>query len=559
MLSEDSKKRRELEQQIHDIAVRDSTRKVTQNERIEKLRQTATGAPVLLNNDTLFYIYTRLGSFDATARAGAVSNRIKQLYVNEFYNPDTLKVASGDNGYDLTYNNEQVILTVSETDALYFNKTPEQLSNEYLLQIKQTLREQKKANSLVNWVKRVGFVTIAIVGILLVIFIINRFFRFFSRKCIVNKKKYFKGIHFKNFTLFTPLRHLKFSLRVLFVVRVLTVMLALYLSLPILFSIFPQTEAYTYTLLNWIINPAKSIVNSVVHYLPNLFTVVVIYLFTRYTIRGVKYLANEVDSGNLHINGFYSDWAQPTFNIIKFLLYAFMLVIVFPYLPGSSSPAFQGVSVFLGILFSLGSSSAIGNIVAGLVITYMRPFKKGDRIKIGEITGDVIEKTMLVTRIRTIKNEEITLPNATVLSTHTINYTTGAQHSGIIIHSTVTLGYDVAWKKVHEVLIQAALRTDLVLHAPQPFVLQTALQDFYVSYQINAYTKHPENQAKIYSDLHQNIQDCCNENGIEILSPHYRGMRDGNMTTIPEDYLPAGYVAPLFKVASNEDEKNGKK
>ena len=140
-------------------------------------------------------------------------------------------------------------------------------------------------------------------------------------------------------------------------------------------------------------------------------------------------------------------------------------------------------------------------MVAGLVITYMRPFKIGDRVKIGEITGDVLEKTMLVTSIRTIKNEEITVPNAMVLSSHTINYTKGAENTGIIIHSTITLGYDVPWKKVHQALIDAALRTDLVLQNPTPFVLQTGLEDFYVSYQVNAYTKHPQNQARIYSDF----------------------------------------------------------
>jgi small-conductance mechanosensitive channel len=306
-----------------------------------------------------------------------------------------------------------------------------------------------------------------------------------------------------------------------------------------------------------VISPAKAVVQGVVGYLPNLFTVIVIYFFTRYAIKGVKYLANEVEAGNLPITGFYSDWARPTYNIIKFLLYAFMLIVVFPYLPGSGSPAFQGVSVFLGILFSLGSSSAIGNMVAGLVITYMRPFKIGDRVKIGEITGDVIEKTMLVTRIRTIKNEEITVPNASVLSSHTINYTAGAEKTGIIIHSTVTIGYDVPWKNTHRALIDAALRTDLILNEPHPFVLQTSLEDFYVAYQINAYTRHPSSQAKIYSDLHQNIQDSFKEAGIEIMSPHYRANRDGSMTTIPEDFLPQDYKAADFNINSNTGSNKG--
>jgi small-conductance mechanosensitive channel len=225
-----------------------------------------------------------------------------------------------------------------------------------------------------------------------------------------------------------------------------------------------------------------------------------------------------------------------------------MFVLIFPLLPGSDSNIFKGVSVFIGILFSLGSSTAIANMVAGLVITYMRPFKIGDRIKIADVTGDVIEKSLLVTRIKTVKNEIITIPNASVLSGNTTNYSNEAAKTGLIIHTTVTIGYDVPWKNMHAALIEAALRTDMIMKEPKPFVLQTSLEDFYVAYQINAYTREASRQALVYSNLHQNIQDCCNEVGIEILSPHYRAARDGNMTTIPADYLPKDYKAPGFNV-----------
>lgn len=199
----------------------------------------------------------------------------------------------------------------------------------------------------------------------------------------------------------------------------------------------------------------------------------------------------------------------------------------------------------------MGSSSAISNAVAGLVITYMRPFKVGDRIKIGEVAGDVIEKSLLVTRIRTIKNEDITLPNSTVLSGHTINYTTAAQELGLILHTSVTIGYDVPWKQVHELLLKAALATEGIMkdEKHKPFVLQTSLDDFYVAYQLNAYTNESNRMAAIYSGLHQNIQDQFNEAGVEILSPHYRAARDGNMTTIPANYLPKDYTPPSFSIS----------
>jgi small-conductance mechanosensitive channel len=231
-----------------------------------------------------------------------------------------------------------------------------------------------------------------------------------------------------------------------------------------------------------------------------------------------------------------------------------MFVVIFPYLPGADSAIFKGVSVFLGILFSLGSSTAIANMVAGFVITYMRAFKIGDRIKIGDVVGDVVEKTMLVTRIRTNKNEDITVPNSTVLSNHTINFSSSTREEGLIIHTTVTIGYDVPWRTMHETLIEAALRTEAIEKTPKPFVLQLSLDDFFVSYQVNAYTKESNRHTHVTSWLHQSILDACNEKGIEIMSPHYRNMRDGNKTTIPEDYLPKEYVAPTFKV-TNENNK----
>ncbi|RYF09473.1 MAG: mechanosensitive ion channel family protein, partial [Flavobacteriales bacterium] len=311
------------------------------------------------------------------------------------------------------------------------------------------------------------------------------------------------------------------------IVKIIVIVLIIYLSLPLLFSIFPETEGWTNTLLNWILSPLRSAGAAIVNYLPDLFTVIVVYFIFKYILKAIRFFFREIRVGNVKIRGFHQDWAMPTFNILKVVLYAFMLVIIFPYLPGSSSPAFQGVSVFLGILLSLGSSSATSNMVAGLVITYMRPFKVGDRVKIGEVTGDVIEKTMLVTRIRTIKNEDVTVPNSMVLSSSTVNYSSRTKNNepGLILHYTVTIGYDVPWKQVYELLNKAALQTIHIEKEPAPFILQTSLDDFYISYQINAYTFQANLQAGIYSNLLENIQDIFNEAGIEILSPQYNVIR----------------------------------
>jgi len=223
--------------------------------------------------------------------------------------------------------------------------------------------------------------------------------------------------------------------------------------------------------------------------------------------------------------------------------------MTFPYLPGSESPAFRGVSIFLGVLFSLGSTAAVANVVAGVILTYMRAFRIGDRVKISDTIGDVIEKTLLVTRVRTIKNEDITVPNAMVLGSHIINYSSSAKDRGLILHTTVTIGYDAPWRKVHELLIAAAHSTEHILKEPSPFILQTALDDFYVSYELNAYTNRPEIMAGIYSSLHQNIQDRFNESGVEIMSPHYAAFRDGNQTTVPGGRTEKDSALPGLNIA----------
>jgi small-conductance mechanosensitive channel len=270
-------------------------------------------------------------------------------------------------------------------------------------------------------------------------------------------------------------------------------------------------------------------------------------------LRAIKPFFTGLERENLVINGFYPDWAKPTYNLLSLLIIALAIVIAFPYLPGFNSPAFQGVSVFLGVLFSLGSTSAIANVVGGIILIYTRSFQLGDKISIGDVIGDVIEKGLLVTRIRTPANRIITIPNSSLLNTNVINFSVSQREfkQPLILQTTVTLGYDLPWRKVHATLKEAALATQFIVSEPAPFVLQTSLDDFYVSYQLNAYTDHPSKMVYIYSELHQNIQDKCNEVGIEIMSPHYKALRDGNHSTIPENYLPEDYQSPAFGIQSN--------
>jgi small-conductance mechanosensitive channel len=552
---------RTLQAELNTVSLRDSLRRAEQMQRIEQLKQHAYAFPVVLNYDTLFFIYTKLGSFSAEERARAVSDRIEKLYKDYIFIPDSLRLVSTENGFEVIYNRDRGIASITQLDALWFNSTTDSLAKAYYNRISSSIVSERKANSLRNWIRRLALMAAVIIGLIVVVYLINKLFRRSAVFIRRHRERYLRGLTIRKIRLFTPQKMEQAALGANNILRIVSMVLAGYSSLLVLSGFFAVTERWTDTLLGWILTPAKSALHGIINFLPSLFTILVIYFIFRYAIKGVRYVSHEVGKGHIELKGFHPEWAQPTYNIIKFFMYAFMVVLIFPYLPGSESPAFRGVSVFLGVLFSFGSSSAITNLVAGMVITYMRPFKIGDRVKIGDITGDVLEKNMLVTRIRTIKNEDVTVPNATVLSSSTINYSanTGPENIGLILHTTVTIGYDVPWKEMHQALIDAAGRTALILKDPAPFVLQTGLDDFYVSYQLNAYTKEANKQAGIYSQMHQHIQDCCNEAGIEIMSPHYSAMRDGNMTTVPGDYLPEDYVAPAFKVQRDKDEDKGMK
>ena len=305
------------------------------------------------------------------------------------------------------------------------------------------------------------------------------------------------------------------------IVKYLITAFQLFITVPIVFSLYPATEQIASTIFDHIFSPLKKILLDMVRYIPNLITIIIILLIAKYILRGLKFFTKQISQEKLKIPGFYPDWAQPTFNILQVLLYAFTLAIVYPYLPGSDSRVFQGVSVFVGIVFSLGSSSAIGNLVAGLVITYMRPFKIGDRIKIKDLTGYVVEKSPFVVRIRNIRNEFVTFPNLTVLNSDIINYSTSGEEEGLVLHAKVTMGYDVPWRDVYDILIQAAHKTPHVEENPKPFVIQTGFEDFYASYELNVYIKEIERVQLIYSLLYQNIQDGFLNAGISMFSPHY--------------------------------------
>lgn len=376
-----------------------------------------------------------------------------------------------------------------------------------------------------------------------------------ARRIEAERGNRLKGFKFQRVQVFTTSQLTGFLLGVNKYTRYVINILLMLIYLTGVFSVFPQTRGIVTNILDSIFQTVGNGWQSFVNYLPSLLNLVVIIFATYYGLKLIRFVFFEIEKGTITFSSFHAEWAMPTYQLVRFVVIALALVVAFPYLPGSSSPAFQGISIFIGVLFSLGSTSVVSNIVAGVVLTYARAFRVGDRVQIANTVGDVIDKGLLVTRVRTIKNVEITIPNGMVMGSHIINYSAVSQERGLILHTTVTLGYDISWRLIHETLIRAAHATNGILTEPRPFVLQTSLDDFYVSYELNAYTDQPNTMALIYSELHQKIQDFSNEAGFEILSPHYGALRDGNPSTIPSEYLPKDYQVPPFQIRMNREKK----
>ncbi len=487
--------------------------------------------------DTLYMIDHALGGFSPKERGLIEQERMREVAGEAPFYPDSFYMDHGA-VINIQYR-KRILSSVSGDDTLGTGLTKRQIAKERYPKIVKAVTKNAKDQSLQTLLINIGSILVAIFVVILLIRLVRWLFKKLILRLYSNRDKYFGEIKFKSLQIITKQKAERSVFAGLKILKYLIYVLIVYLALPVLFSVMPWAEDIADKVIEWTLNPIKTVFFGIVDFLPNLFFIAIIVIVSRYLLRFLKFLAEQLENKSLNLPGFFPDWAMPTFKIIKFIVIAFTVVIIFPYLPGSESEVFRGVSVFLGLLFSIGSSSAIGNMVAGLVITYMRPFKRGDRVRIGEVTGDVLEKTLLVTRIRTIKNEEITIPNSAILNGHTINFTTASeQKQGLILHATVTIGYDIPWRQVHDLLIRAAEQTIEISEDPKPFVFQTALGNFSVSYQINAYTSKPGKMAAIYSDLYKNIQDEFSRAEIEILSPMYNAVRDGNATTAPPPPKP---------------------
>lgn len=510
-----------------------------------------SGVAVEVDGRPILKVYAPIAGISPQERADAIAGRIVDLAKEKTVAIETIHVDNRGAWTEISAGNNR-IMGITEADAAAAEMSRADLAKEYgeiIRQVIKQYREEHTVRHLIAGSARALGTTCIFVGVLTGLFWMRRVVRQRLQDRITRELTGPLRLFGANLAHYLGQPLLLFG-RAIFWVTVLVAFQA-YVSVALRF--FPSTKYLSHQITSWVLSRLSGFGNVILDYIPNLFLLAVICFIAACLIKVNRFVFDEIRDGRLTIGGFYPDWGEPTAKLVRALILVAAIIIAFPYMPGSNSPAFKGISVFLGVLLSLGSTSAVAHAIAGTILTYMRAFQIGDFVRIGNDVGEVLEKTLLVTRIRTQKNEVITIPNGTVLGGVVMNYSAEGRKRGVIFHTVVSIGYSAPWRHVHSLLISAALETEDVLHDPSPFVLQTALNDFYVSYELNAYTGKPMNMMNIYSTLHQNIQDKFNQAGVEINSPHYLSLRDGNETTIPHDYVPKGYKHPVFEFQQSDD------
>jgi small-conductance mechanosensitive channel len=309
---------------------------------------------------------------------------------------------------------------------------------------------------------------------------------------------------------------------------------------------FPATRVWGELLNQYLLNLAMDMGSAFLRAIPGLFTAFVIFYLTRTATRLLDGFFTRVRNEKIKVSWLDADVAEPTRRIVKAVVWLFALAMAYPYLPGAHTEAFQGLSVLVGLMISLGASNLVGQAASGLVLIYGRVFRKGEYIKIGNHEGTVMDMGMFTTRIRTGMGEDITLANNNVLNDTTKNYSSARKNAGFVLDTQVTIGYDTPWRQVHALLELAARRTPGILADPAPQVFQTSLSDWYPQYRLvcQAGPSDPRSRAMMLSALHEGIQDVFNEYGVQIMSPQYFEDPKEAKIVPPDKWFTAPAVKP---------------
>ena len=506
-------------------------------------------APVIVNGVVIFEV-TGIRSYPARRRAKETAEKIQGLAENSAN--DVAMIRTAENSKLIRteiYLGDQLIMSVYDNDAELQGFTNRPITAAaFAVKISESINSYRRDRT-PAMIKKNIMLALARTAVLFVILVaLIWVFRRLDKLIERGFKRRIKKIEAKSMRLVQSEQIWRVLRALLSLIKTLLILLLIYYFLTLVLSLFPWTRYIADRLLELVLNPLSMMVNSFINYLPSLFFLIILFLFTRYVLNLTYSFFDAVNRQSLKLHSFEAEWAWPTYRIARIVIIIFAVIIAYPYIPGSNSDAFKGISLFLGVLLSLGSTSVISNIIAGYTMTYRRAFKVGDKVKIGETIGEVTEVRLLVTNLMSLKNEKIVMPNSTILNSEVINYSTLAREHGLILHTSVGIGYDVPWRQVEAMLLEAANRTNGLLKQPAPFVLQQALTDFSVTYEINVYCNDDSGIARKYTDLHRNIQDVFNENNVQIMSPNYVADTAEPKVVSPE----AWYAPPATKPGPDE-------
>jgi small-conductance mechanosensitive channel len=480
-------------------------------------------------------------------RAERITSRLEDIATDSSIKDPTVTIIDAASSSELRVG-PRLLMVVGDRDAATIGVSRQLLAQNHAGAFEAAIRAERLRYAPDVMFRSGIYGLIATVVLAIVLWVIGRVARLLRRRLAAWGERQLHAVNAGDKRILSAVEVGSATRRIVTIGWLVLVLLAVDLYLTYVLGLFPWTRAVSFKLLDSLVGPLRALTRAFIAYLPNLIILLVIAAALRFGTRLVGFFFSQVRDGRLVFHNFPAEWADPTNKVARVLLIALGVVVAFPYLPASNSPAFAGVSVFMGVLISLASSSSLSNMIAGLVLTYTGAFRLGERVQVGEAYGDIVETSLLVTRIRTIKNEEVTIPNGIVLGSSVTNYSRAAKTHGLIVHTSVTIGYDAPWRTIHQLLLDAAAATPGLLATPRPFVWQTALNDFYVTYEINAYTDRPAEMPDIYAALHANIQDTFYRAGVEIMSPHFAAVRDGNTIAIPEVFRTNGYQPPAFRI-----------
>lgn len=492
-------------------------------------------APVVIDDMTLFSV-RGMQAFPAEERANAIADRIRKIAADRSIPVASLAIAETEYSTDIMAGDKRIV-SVYDADAAIDRISRQVLAKAYLAKLRTTIEKYRSDRSPELLARGAGYSLLVVIGLIAALFVLGKMYRGLYSFLESRYKSRVRAFHIQSLEFVRAERIWTALTGILRTIRFILAFIICYVCLQLVLGFFPWTRLLAADLQVYVMKPVLMLGKGILKHTPNLLFIAVLIILTRYFLKLMKLFFAGIEHNTLTISGFDPDWARPTYKIARLLVVVFAVIVAYPYIPGSESPAFKGISLFIGVVFSLGSSSAISNIIAGYMMTYRRAFKVGDRVKIDEYTGDVTEIRLQVTHLRTIKNEEIIVPNSTILAGHIVNYSTFAREHGLILHTTVGIGYEVPWRQVEAMLKLAAERTPGLLREPKPFVLQKSLGDFAVNYELNVYVDDPHGMATRYSELHKNVLDAFNEYGVQIMTPAYEGDPDQPKVVAKEQWF----------------------